>query len=177
MGWIKITDDFSCNAKIMDADDAGLLWVHLHAMCYCAANRTDGLIHRRIVKMDPEGFLVEIGLWKSIEGQTWIHDWLKYNLSKEQDDKRRKVEAEKKARWRAKQKADKASPSTVDNTKDVTADNTQGPLEPDPDPLEGGGSAHPEGGGAPRLVMPDESPYHAMERMNREDEKRRRSKA
>jgi hypothetical protein len=112
VGWIKLSDCFADNAKIMDADEAGLLWLHLKAMCYCAASQTDGLIHRRIARMDTEKQLIAIGLWDEIEGQVWINDWLKFNISKAENIERKKRDEARKAKWKEKHAKGGTHPGT-----------------------------------------------------------------
>jgi hypothetical protein len=86
MSWLKIDDHFPDHPKMLrlNSDYDCCLALHIRALCYCAANLTDGFVplrfggEPRLVKR-----LVEVGLWMPCEGGHTINDYLQYNPSRE----------------------------------------------------------------------------------------------
>jgi len=85
--WLKVDDKFHGHPKVLSAGTPVLgLWVR--AASWAAAYETDGLVPTDVMR----GFgrprdaaaLVEAGLWVPCASGFWLHDFLKYNPSKEQ---------------------------------------------------------------------------------------------
>ncbi len=89
--WVRLDDNFPGHRKVLAAGPEAS-WLHIEGLCYCAHQKTDGVI--------PEGALakltqfskpkaaklaarlVEAGLWE-LNGTGWmVHDYLDYNPSK-----------------------------------------------------------------------------------------------
>src|SRR5689334_13498631 len=96
MTWVKLTDTFAGD-PIWDSVDAEVFTTHVAALCYCAAQLTDGRIsHRAVRKLpiaaDPEASakeLVRIGKWHEIEGGYEIVDYLVDQLTGEEVQRQR----------------------------------------------------------------------------------------
>lgn len=150
MGWVKLSDDFAEHPKTIEAADQGLLLTHLRAMCYCARYRTDGTIPRHLAPKKDAAALVGLGLWDRTSTGYEVHDWLKYNLSRDQDDDRKAKETERKRKYREsrKPKDDTGQPKGRDAGQDNGRDTGRPPRtsEPDPDPFRGEGRGRPIGG-------------------------------
>jgi len=120
MTWVRLDDQFPINRKVGALPDTAFR-LHVEALCWCARNRTDGVVSRedllqvtrigkpaRLVAM-----LVQRGLWHSAgyecpsvgcpqaTSDGWvIHDFLSFNPSKNQLVDEAKKNAERQARWR-----------------------------------------------------------------------------
>lgn len=124
MPWIRLDDSFSDHPKVAEAGPLAA-WLHVKAMIYCGRHLTDGKISRAVVVslVDWESFgvmvetsrhdfggscdtpnnfdlaasLVAVGLWDEVGNGYAIHDYLKYQPSREQvlserEANRRRVE-------------------------------------------------------------------------------------
>lgn len=129
MSWVKIDDKFPRHPKILRAGPlAG--WLHINGLAYCAEYLTDGFIPVQAIPAmvdwsthgicflvsesqftdsfdRPENIslaqvLVETGVWDKIKGGYQIHDYLKYQPSKEQVLAEREAEKQRKAKYREK---------------------------------------------------------------------------
>jgi len=149
MTWVRIDDTFPEHPKVLEAGgDAA--WLHVCGLAYCARNTTDGLIHRNVVtrlsdRRQPLKLadrLVATGIW-DLDGKDYrIHDYLKYNPSREQ------VEAERAARSEARAKAGKLGgvasgiakrkhgDSKTEANGKQTESKTVAPSRPDPTPIK-----------------------------------------
>lgn len=92
MSWVKLDDSFGENPKIAQASDSALaLWVT--SLAYCNRNLTDGYIpssvglgQLRYCGGNPVPAIRELeslGLWETAEGGWYVHDYLHYQLSKD----------------------------------------------------------------------------------------------
>lgn len=85
--WVKIDDLMPSNPKILRASVAAR-WAYVASICYSGANRTDGLILADglpLVFATPRiaQELVSVGLWEVAPDGWVVHDFLKYNRSRE----------------------------------------------------------------------------------------------
>jgi hypothetical protein len=153
MTWVKLDDQFPINRKVGALPDAAFR-LHVEAICWCARNRTNGVVSRedlpqvtrigkpaRLVAM-----LVQRGLWhepnhscpstgcaQGGKNEWVIHDYLAYNPSKDQVERERSQNAERQRRWREQRKPeDNASSNGVTDTVTNAA-----PSRPVPSPTGG----------------------------------------
>ena len=119
MGWVKVDDHWPQHPKALAAGKDGRALI-LGAWCWTASNQTDGVIPREAVG-GIAGFadvgdiqatvdrLVAVGLWKpQLEGFE-VHDWLTYNVSRADYERRRAAEIARLADYRAKRAAERAA--------------------------------------------------------------------
>jgi hypothetical protein len=116
MGWARLDDQRTSNMKLLLAGFAprGL---DEAAICLCARDETDGFVsddalewlarvHSSTIKQVQQlaARLVEVGRWQRDEerGGHWLHDYLEYNPSHEQEEERRESARLRKAKSRAK---------------------------------------------------------------------------
>lgn len=97
MTWLRLDDGFAAHPKVAHLSPHAFK-LHVSALCYCAQFLTDGFVPTARPGLLMEGYrpaqvteLVDAGLWEPAEGGYWLHDYLKYNPSRE------KVEAEREA--------------------------------------------------------------------------------
>lgn len=102
MSWAKFDDNFANHPKISELGSLAIPggWLFVCGTLYCAKFLTDGYIPLRQVVMltsfeglvaDDEPVtlkrvidaLLDVGLWEEAEGGYQVHDYLKYNPSKE----------------------------------------------------------------------------------------------
>ena len=104
MAWTRIDDGFRTNIKVRKAGPDGVL-LYLYGLLHCNTNLTDGYIdnvflpqiladafcktHKVTVKK-----LVDCGLWIEVEGGYQVNDYLEYNFTKEEIEKRRQAKVE-----------------------------------------------------------------------------------
>lgn len=131
MAWAKLDDQFPSHPKIVKAGgDAG--WLHVCAICYCAQHLTDGFFPKEMVPrlsdrkkpLELAGRLVNEGAWIDHGDEYEIHDFLRYNPSRE------KVLAERDAAVKRRAKGGQRS-----------ADVRANAINPDPTPNEPKGSS------------------------------------
>lgn len=108
MAWARLDDAFYTHRKVIDVSPAAR-WLFVAGLCYCNQNLTDGEISTSAalsIGMIPSpkraiGELVRAGLWIRHEGGGYqVHDYLQYQLSREQILKAREAAAERQARRR-----------------------------------------------------------------------------
>lgn len=101
MAWTRIDDEFRTNIKIRKAGPDGVL-LYLFGLVYCNTNLTDGYIDNVFLpQILADAFcktpkatvkkLIDCGLWIEIEGGYQVNDFLEYNFSKEEVEKRRQA--------------------------------------------------------------------------------------
>lgn len=155
MTWVKLDDQFPINRKVGVLPDNAFR-LHVEAICWCARNRTDGVVSREdlphVTRIGKPARLVTVlvqrGLWHE-PGQPcpsegcaapaqngWvIHDYLAYNPSKERLGRERELNAERQRRWR-----DQHKPKDDGVTRRVTNGVTNGAPVPTR-PVPSGGSS------------------------------------
>lgn len=108
MAWVRVDDDLTEHPKVLSAGPLALI-VHVRALCYASRNLTDGHIPPQIIGSfcwDLENMahvsmpvlatnlaeaLCEANLWHRNGFGYVIHDYLKYNFSREEVLKRRVI--------------------------------------------------------------------------------------
>lgn len=120
MAWVKIDDRYAEHPKVVQAGPLGSA-MFVAGLCYCNQYLTDGFIPRGKVPglIDLSGFpvtweqvarrLVEVGLWEETAGGYHVHDYEKYQPSKEDviREHQQKSNAGRKgaqARWQERQR-------------------------------------------------------------------------
>lgn len=108
MAWVRVDDNLHAHPKIQAAwrRDPGALGLHLLALSYSAAYLTDGAIDAVFVAAQMPAparrdravdALVDAGLWEPNGADGWqIHDYLDFNDSREEIQRRRRSEAARK---------------------------------------------------------------------------------
>jgi hypothetical protein len=130
MAWVKMDDQFFRHPKVMSAGrDARDLY--LVGLCYCAQSLTDGFIPRvalRVLGAEAEidqaqasaDRLVEVGLWELAAEGYMVHDYHRYQPTRERVLATREVRAEAGSRG-GKQKASNLLDKTLANEKQNSA--------------------------------------------------------
>lgn len=106
MTWVRLDDQFFRHPKSVEAGrDAKFLFIA--GLCYCATHLTDGHIPAnavRLIAADAEvkptaaKKLLEIGLWSQNGNNYIVHDYLRYQPSRESVQKHREEVSEVKSR-------------------------------------------------------------------------------
>lgn len=137
MTWFKICDGLHDHPKARRAGTAAMgLW----ALCgsFCASNLTDGFVPRDVAlrygTARQAAKLVEVGLWVPTErdGEDgWqFHDWLEYQPSREDVQRKRKAAAQRQAKRRIHSEQNGRSEGCV--TRDSHAGHSASHASPDP---------------------------------------------
>lgn len=108
MAHAQFDDLYADHPKVAGLSDAAFR-LHTTGILYCARNLTDGLISAddvpRLVRKFRRSALVELvdrGLWVNVLGGAYsIHNYLDWNPSKQEVERRRAQAAKRKAEWRA----------------------------------------------------------------------------
>ncbi len=92
MSWVRLDDGLSDNPKLVGLSDRAFR-VYINGLCYCARNLTDGLVPvgaTRSLGATPRHVaeLVAAGRWEQHENGWMVHDYLKYNPTREQAEQR-----------------------------------------------------------------------------------------
>lgn len=106
MAWVKLTDDFPKNIKVISAGlEARALYIT--ALCHCNENLTDGFVDSRFLvslgiltglsdAQASANRLVEVGLWEQCDGGYKVHDYHDYNPTRaEVIEKRQQISQER----------------------------------------------------------------------------------
>lgn len=118
MAWARFDDRYPTHPKMLAAglEATGL---DARAICHSAAHETDGFIADAMLGVLAFGVkspakiaqrLVEVGRWSRDDAKKgyWIHDFLVYNQSREEAEKKREAERQRKASGRKNQGRDAA---------------------------------------------------------------------
>ena len=91
MSWIKIDDSIGGHPKslaISDSQYLAAIGLHILAIAYCNAHRTDGVLPKRAIKLlapkrprYPIQELIKVGYWHDIGESYEIHDYLDWQQS------------------------------------------------------------------------------------------------
>lgn len=105
VSWARLDDGFPDHPKIEGLSDRAFR-AHVTAICYCAANLTDGFVSETAAKrcrIRPQTAdkLIAAGLWKRTVNGWQINDYLDYNASRESIMVERERTRNRKAEWRA----------------------------------------------------------------------------
>lgn len=104
MPWFRLDDSFHSHPKVIAAGNEA---IGLYVRCgtHAAQHLTDGFVARETVALygggDLASKLVSARLWHRARGGWTIHDYLKYNPSREQVERERKAAAERQRRYRS----------------------------------------------------------------------------
>lgn len=90
MAWLKIDDRVRTHPKVISAGPLAA-WLWLCGLCYCREHLTDGFLRKDVIPTlsavpnvwKHAAKLVEVGLWEDAVGGFNVHDFLKWNPSKE----------------------------------------------------------------------------------------------
>lgn len=88
MPWVRLDDGFAEHPKVLSVS-VQARWAYISALCYSNRRQTDGVIPRTslsILGVSPKQAdeLVKARLWDAQGNDFMIHDFLEYNLTKEQ---------------------------------------------------------------------------------------------
>lgn len=95
MAWVKIDDHFDEHPKMAAAGPLGMA-MQIAALCYCNRHLTDGMVPttvaRRLIDLDGMSLswsqvadaLVASGVWERCDGGYLVHDYLKFQPSREE---------------------------------------------------------------------------------------------
>lgn len=108
-GYAKLSNEFWRSPSVMEMLDTNpaALGYYVAAVSYASDNLTDGLIEERVAKHSlhvPEdviAFLVDIGKWEVVEGGWLIHNYAKWQNSREQIEAARERDRNRKANNRS----------------------------------------------------------------------------
>lgn len=116
MSWVKLDDGFPEHQKVDRLSDRAFR-LHVAALCHCGRNLTDGLVDagrpRRLVQRYRPALVLELvdaGLWDEVEEGWEIHDYLRYNPSKEKVVAEREAAAERMRKVRDSPRSGRSSP-------------------------------------------------------------------
>ncbi len=156
MTWVRLDDQFSDHPKIVTVGPLAA-WLYVCGLCYCGRYLTDGFIPANQVHRlaDIDGItplvtaLVTNRLWSQVEGEGgyMVHDYLKYNPSREEVEAERAENARRQAEWR--DKHGKQARNGVTNAVSNPVSNTRPVPDPDPHP-----QPHPDPQPEPRAITP-----------------------
>ena len=107
MPWARLDDAFYTHRKVLDVSPSAR-WLYVAALCYCNQNLTDGVLS--VAAAESVGMirqprsaiaeLVKAGLWQRHPDGYEVHDYLKYQLSRQQILAARKAALERQSRRR-----------------------------------------------------------------------------
>ena len=108
-GYAKLSNEFWRSPSVMEMLDTNpaALGYYVAAVSYASDNLTDGLIEERVAKHSlhvPEdviSFLVDIGKWETVEGGWLIHNYAKWQNSREHIEAARERDRNRKANNRS----------------------------------------------------------------------------
>ena len=114
MTWVKLDDSFISHPKIVQLSHKSIV-LHIAGLSHCAVQLTDGIISKaampavlgaaRVTKAAIKD-LIEHGVWLDQGEHYKIHDYLKYQESRETVLNRREAATERKRRSRAESQRD-----------------------------------------------------------------------
>jgi hypothetical protein len=89
MGWVKLDDGFAMHPKVLRVSDAAVR-AHIEALCYAAKYETDGVVPDQVAANGPvRAELMASGLWENGPASIVIHDYLVYNPSHTEKERKR----------------------------------------------------------------------------------------
>lgn len=101
MPWIRFEDNFPEHPKVLALSD-GAFRLHVQAIAYCSRQLTDGHVSiaavesltRRSSRLTAE--LIRARLWEPVDDGYLIHDYLEYQPSRDDIQKRREADRSRK---------------------------------------------------------------------------------
>lgn len=142
MPWVKLSDDWYDDPKVIEAgDDGGWLWIT--ALSWSARNLTDGMVPRRQLPRlttlpKPEALaarLVELGLFAAVDGGWQVANYHDYQPTRDSVLAKRRTDADRKATGRAKESGGSPSGIRAESTRPVPVPVPKDPL-PSIDPVD-----------------------------------------
>lgn len=138
MAWVRIDDHMPMHEKTLALSDAAFR-LYINAICWANLHRTNGIVPLTClpyVSRSPRpkrliGELISAGLWDQTEAGYRIHNYLKYQVSADDIERRARQNAERQARWRARVRnaanngSDDAPHNPVINATDIDIDMTE----------------------------------------------------
>ena len=99
MTWVRVDDTLPRHPKVMGlATD--VKWAYIEALCYCSQYLTNGVVPAGVISEKHQSALLDAGLFESSEEGYLIHDYLKYNPSRENvQEKSRANRSAARKRW------------------------------------------------------------------------------
>lgn len=165
MGWVKVDDQFSRHPKVLRAGPLAA-WLHVCALTYCSQYMTDGFVPTAAVNgltdfsmikmppfrnrmgqtsncpdaMDLAPSLVDAGMWMEVEGGYQIHDYLDYNPSREEVQKKRRLDLDRKRNTdgtfaESERRRNGTCPDSARNPDGNAEDSEQNRIHPVPGPV------------------------------------------
>lgn len=141
MTWVKHSDDFSSNPKVIGLSDKAYR-LHFCALEYCSRHLTDGVVSELALRsvgvtagvlrpFSVANSLVKAGLWKRHRKVSFrIHDYLEYNPTAEVVKAERKKAADRMRRVRAERagvrSGERSGSSSRSPTRPLTVSNETG---------------------------------------------------
>jgi hypothetical protein len=144
MTWIRLDDGFISHPKTLSLPHKSIV-LHIAGLTYCAMQLTDGKIPKsaivlvlaqaRVTKASMEP-LLSLKMWRDQGDHYVIHDYLKYQESRETVLTRRDKWAESKRHKRGSSKGESDGESTADTWQDSNVESAH-PIPSPPIPLTG----------------------------------------
>jgi hypothetical protein len=89
MGSVRLDDGFPRNPKVVSLP-LEARWAYIESLCYAAEFETDGVIPEAVAANGPiRDALVRVGLWEIGTASVIIHDYLIYNESRSERERKR----------------------------------------------------------------------------------------
>lgn len=127
MAWVRVDDGFPDHPKLAALEDDPILWAKAVALwqsglCYASRTNSDGEIARsRVVRLVPfkdalkvADALVECRLWEDHGAYFLVHDYLRYNASREERAVATAAKTERQRGWRKRKSVDARVDARVD---------------------------------------------------------------
>lgn len=146
MAWLKLDDKYDDHPKIVAAGPEAS-WLDVRGMLYCARHETDGYISESQLKRIGGDFsarkrrglvekLVEVGRWIQDEerGGWCVHDFLAYNFSAEEAQRRREDKAKAGRKGGLASGASRRSKIEADASVVASTETNPDPTRPVPEP-------------------------------------------
>jgi hypothetical protein len=152
MSWVRLDDNFFTNPKVLNVSNDSKLQ-YLASLTQCSKHMTDGYLSRAAVRVvgalvdvDADrcvAELVDAGLWHAGDGGYFVHDYLKYNPSREEVRRQREGNARRQANWKTHHaKGHNAVTNGVSHDVINSAPSHPGPSHPGPS--RPGNDVHPQ---------------------------------
>jgi len=108
VSWVKVDDLIYDHPKfwMLDSRRESALFLYVFALCWCSRNLSDGEIPKSVIHVQKRGAkttcekMVEVGLFEDNGRSYMVHDYLKYNRSREQVTALRTAASHRKERWK-----------------------------------------------------------------------------
>jgi hypothetical protein len=89
MGWVKLDDGFPMHPKVVGLSFEAR-WAYIESLCYAARYETDGIVPDVVAANGSvREALLAAGLWESGTAAVRVHDFLVYNPSRTEKERKR----------------------------------------------------------------------------------------